>query len=595
MLSPADGMYNSAPDTPSPVYPDRLIRPLPKRTLRSRLSSDAADTILYPPAPPATQLFYGSCADNGDAVNESKVYVQQSEGPEQPLDADVHYENGVDLESGDEDGPVVVRRSAGFRGSSLSPAPSSAPHLSNGDGSQAKSSAAGPDGYDAFENTNNKKKRKIPTPGNLGGHHSTLSPEFSTMGLANSAQSPSAAGDGSHVSTFYGTGSPASPVASGMSGAGRGRLGRNTARNSSGRGPLSVQTQFGWSHGRQAGRREAGPGMSHFGLVSFRAASSFVSGDSPGKSDQGIISAAIANAAASAFTSPPPASGSVSMLDQQPTTPTKTQFTFTCESDSSKGMALQAQTAYSSHHRANRYGSQAREMSPGSPLSPQGHPSQNRAAATMTTNTATNSLGNVGNTTATGGTNAAAVNGADAPTGRKKKRSPGSIYTLAARQRKIQQQYANLHHPPSMEDIWICEFCEYESIFGHPPEALIRQYEIKDRKERKRLAEKKRLLEKAKMKGRKNKKATKNASKHAAAHPTAYDQGYDRASVDQASAVHDDEYLAHEYEEEEPDSAPPSAPPAAFKPPLPPGSQPTAAAHPGGAKGATDRGVNRPP
>ncbi|GAB1215762.1 hypothetical protein ATERTT37_004958 [Aspergillus terreus] len=478
-----------------------------ERTLRSRLSSDAADTILYPPAPPATQLFYGSCADNGDAVNESKVYVQQSEGPEQPLDADVHYENGVDLESGDEDGPVVVRRSAGFRGSSLSPAPSSAPHLSNGDGSQAKSSAAGPDGYDAFENTNNKKKRKIPTPGNLGGHHSTLSPEFSTMGLANSAQSPSAAGDGSH----------------------------------------------------------------------------------------GIISAAIANAAASAFTSPPPASGSVSMLDQQPTTPTKTQFTFTCESDSSKGMALQAQTAYSSHHRANRYGSQAREMSPGSPLSPQGHPSQNRAAATMTTNTATNSLGNVGNTTATGGTNAAAVNGADAPTGRKKKRSPGSIYTLAARQRKIQQQYANLHHPPSMEDIWICEFCEYESIFGHPPEALIRQYEIKDRKERKRLAEKKRLLEKAKMKGRKNKKATKNASKHAAAHPTAYDQGYDRASVDQASAVHDDEYLAHEYEEEEPDSAPPSAPPAAFKPPLPPGSQPTAAAHPGGAKGATDRGVNRPP
>ncbi|KAL4896072.1 hypothetical protein BDV59DRAFT_127419 [Aspergillus ambiguus] len=574
MTATLNGMYNSAPDTPSPVYPDRLIRPLPKRTLRSRLSSDAADTILYPPAPPATQLFYGSCADPGDAVNESKVYVQQSEASEQPVDADhLHYENGVDLESGDEDGPVVVRRSAGFRASSPS---STAPHPSHGDAPPAKSSAAGPDGYDAFENTNNKKKRKIPTPGNLGGHHSTLSPEFSTMGLANSAQSPSAAaGDGTHVSTFYGTGSPASPVASGMSGAGRGRLGRNTTRNSSGRGPLSVQTQFSWPHGRQpVGRRDAGPG------------------DSPGKSDQGIISAAIANAAASAFSSPPPGSGSLSMLDQQqPTTPTKTQFTFTCESNSSKGMALQAQAAYS--HPRGRYGSQAtREMSPGSPVSPQGHPSQNRAAATMTTAGTASAMATAPGTAATGTDAASAA-------GRKKKRSPGSIYTLAARQRKIQQQYANLHHPPSMEDIWICEFCEYESIFGHPPEALIRQYEIKDRKERKRLAEKKRLLEKAKMKGRKNKKATKNASKTASAAAAAHPP-YDRGDYDQASAVHDDEYLAHEYDEDEPDSAPPSAPPAAaaaaaFKPPLPPGSQPTAAAHPGGAKGATDRGANRPP
>ncbi|KAJ5176647.1 uncharacterized protein N7482_002524 [Penicillium canariense] len=46
-----DGTFNSAPDTPSPVYPDRLIRPLPRRTLRSRLSIDAADTIHYPPTP----------------------------------------------------------------------------------------------------------------------------------------------------------------------------------------------------------------------------------------------------------------------------------------------------------------------------------------------------------------------------------------------------------------------------------------------------------------------------------------------------------------------------------------------------------------
>ncbi|KAL4952239.1 hypothetical protein BDW69DRAFT_185601 [Aspergillus filifer] len=203
-----NGMFNSAPDTPSPVYPDRLIRPLPKRTLRSRLSSDAADSILYPSAPPATQLFYGACATNGDVVNDSKVYVQQGDGGRDlsPDSRDQHipYENGVDFDSGDEDGPVVVRRSAGFRGSSLSPTSSSV-HPNIGKEQPVKSPSAGPDGYDAFENTNNKKKRKIPTPGHLGSHHSSLSPEFATMGLANSGQQHSISpGDGGHVSTFYG-------------------------------------------------------------------------------------------------------------------------------------------------------------------------------------------------------------------------------------------------------------------------------------------------------------------------------------------------------------------------------------------------------
>jgi hypothetical protein len=182
---------------------------------------------------------------------------------------------------------------------------------------------------------------------------------------------------------------------------------------------------------------------------------------------------------------------------------------------------------------------------------------------------------------------------------RKKKRSPGSIYALAARQRKIQQQYANLHHPPTLEDIWICEFCEYESIFGRPPEALIRQYEIKDRKERKRLAEKKRLLEKAKMKGRKHKKAPKNTSKHANAHHASYDQGYDRASADHSSlgggGQHDDEYQGPEYDDEAPAAAAPAAPAGTFKPPLPPGSaakKPTATGS--GGRGVMEGGVEPP-
>ena len=189
------------------------------------------------------------------------------------------------------------------------------------------------------------------------------------------------------------------------------------------------------------------------------------------------------------------------------------------------------------------------------------------------------------------------VQGDQTAAGRKKKRSPSSIYALAARQRKIQQQYTNIHHPPSLEDIWICEFCEYESIFGHPPEALIRQYEIKDRKERKRLAEKKRLLEKAKMKGRKTKKALKNASKNG--HQSGYQQGYDRASVDHSSGtgsgVHDDEYLGHEYEDFGSIPAPDPISPTELRPSLPPpGNHPQLFASAGHARGPADPGASRP-
>jgi hypothetical protein len=100
-----------------------------------------------------------------------------------------------------------------------------------------------------------------------------------------------------------------------------------------------------------------------------------------------------------------------------------------------------------------------------------------------------------------------------APPPRKPRHSASKLYAYAARKRRTQQEYANFHNPPSQP--WICEFCEYEDIFGRPPEALIRQYEMKDRKERRRLAEKRRLLEKARMKGRKGKKASKKAQNNA--------------------------------------------------------------------------------
>lgn len=243
-------------------------------------------------------------------------------------------------------------------------------------------------------------------------------------------------------------------------------------------------------------------------------------------------------------------------------------------------MALHAQNPYASQRRSSVAQSQA---------GPRGVSTQ----GTQTSPTVAGQSSQQSNTQHSHQPHPAAPS-TEPPPERKKKRSPSSIYALAARQRKIQQQYANLHHPPRLEDIWICEFCEYESIFGRPPEALIRQYEIKDRKERKRLAEKKRLLEKAKMKGRKHKKASKNATKHQSTQHAAYDHGYDQASVDHSSVGgdgphHDD--FGPEYEEA-PTAGPP---PGTFRPPLPPGNMSkTNAAMSSGGKGIIE-GAMKPP
>ena len=83
------------------------------------------------------------------------------------------------------------------------------------------------DGYESFENTNNKKKRKIPGPGTAGGHSSNLSTDLANMGIAGGIEPD---GTGGSADQYYGTGSSAVPVAgsgTGISGAGRGRYGRS--------------------------------------------------------------------------------------------------------------------------------------------------------------------------------------------------------------------------------------------------------------------------------------------------------------------------------------------------------------------------------
>jgi hypothetical protein len=85
----------------------------------------------------------------------------------------------------------------------------------------------------------------------------------------------------------------------------------------------------------------------------------------------------------------------------------------------------------------------------------------------------------------------------------------------AADDRRRDAQYKRQTNPPKPEDDWICPLCEYELIFGEPPRALIHHYEMKDRKIRRQEEERKRLLEKAKSKGRKAKKGGKTSTKAA--------------------------------------------------------------------------------
>jgi hypothetical protein len=143
------------------------------------------------------------------------------------------------------------------------------------------------------------------------------------------------------------------------------------------------------------------------------------------------------------------------------------------------------------------------------------------------------------------------------------RRSAEERYLAAARARRHETQLYNKRHPPKPEDVWICHFCEYEAIFGTPPKALVRQYEIKERKQRRLEAQRRAQWERMKKGKHKSKKNSKLPAKHTGAahdahHPADgrgapgdhYDHGAD------GEAYYEDEY----YEDEEYDPDDPGDP-----------------------------------
>lgn len=477
-----------SPDTMSSLYPDRPIRPLPKRRLRERLSPDVAESIKFPPAPKTTTpLFYYPFTATDEAKNTRPVEAQLPSEKERVEEIDQrNYISRRNPEDADSDEDERAYRSRIYprhtpdttgRAYRFVEKPDTARRPPQPPGSTTSSA----DGYDSFENTNNKKKRKIPTPGDSGMNGSHLSSDMASMGISSNTDDIHPRVDaGGGVGAYYS--SPVSTTTSGLSGPGRGRYGR--MRN--GRSPLRALSESNWSNGRSTKQRQP-------------------QWPTPGEST-GIISNAIANAEKLPVT-PSRGQENVSLLQQQASkksSPASAQFTFTCDSQVPGTVTWPKpettnQATMGQSPTALRMSTQATQTSPGmtgtrdhrpSIAAPQPAPPPPPAADT---------------------------NGAAAPNGKKTRRKAAKEYRLAALQRRQQQAYQNYHHPPAPEDIWICEFCEYESIFGERPVALMRQYEIKDRKEKRKAEEKRRLLEKAKMKGRKGKKGSKNLAKNNAA------------------------------------------------------------------------------
>ncbi|PSK58689.1 Cell wall transcription factor ACE2 [Elsinoe australis] len=534
---PRRSSITRSPDTISPLWPDRPIRPLPKNRLRSQLSPEQADSIVYPPQPPqSSPLFsfpYG-LSESQDGRTGGRPNGHRHSSPSH-CDCGGYHQANSDDEEVAYDHPSYRWSSPGADGAPLNNVQQKllASSRSAGKAPPAPASiASSADGYESFENTSNKKKRKIPLSSGFSVHQSSLSADLANMGIS----SPAGAGDTTDQVNGTGQVGKSSPQHSagsgtGISGAGRGRFGRNSGKPER-RGGSNGIIMNGYTSSLSARSRGG----------DFRG-----DGTKPKhNNDQGIISAAIANAAGQAPTTPPKGKENVSLLSQEAeksTTP-KSQFTFTCETDASSKISwpLQGAAQYSNPPpKKNYYPIRQRpndpvNMSQGTQTTPSRGPPDPRMAAPAPPPAPQLQ---------------APINGQPPHPKPPRRRRPSKEFALAARQRRIGQEFNNYQHKPTKDSMWICEFCEYEDIWGVPPRALIRQYEIKDRNERKKAEERRRLLEKAKMKGKKGKnkgKGGKNASNPPPANTEpGYEQGMD--NVHMPPDIQGDEYYDDDYDD----------------------------------------------
>jgi len=243
-----------SPDAISP-YPDRPIRPLPKRRLRERLSPDVAESIKYPPAPKTiTPLFYPPYNVREDTSANCLIESQQPSERERADEIERNYisrRNGEELDSDEDEAAyrsrLYLRHSADTTGRSYRYVQK--PDAKHSNPQPPASIASSADGYDSFENTNNKKKRKIPTPGDSSLNGAHLSGDLASMGISGPNGVIEEVGNG--IGSYHSSGG----AAQGISGPGRGRYGR--IRN--GRSPLRTlsDASSNWGNGRTTKQRQS--------------------------------------------------------------------------------------------------------------------------------------------------------------------------------------------------------------------------------------------------------------------------------------------------------------------------------------------------
>lgn len=236
-----------SPDTVSSLFPDRPIRPLPKRRLRERLSPEVADSIKYPPSlhqGPAPLIHYPPYTVRDD--RSSPRAASGTPGTSQRFEPTRSYtprRTGTGYRPGEEieipSRSSLVTRASPEILSRVSLQPTRSEHQPRPvfGPPPPPSATSSVDGYESFENTSNKKKRKIPSAADSAlnfGHGLVADVD------AQSLDSPGLSADELideryyHNTPGYYVASSLGSSAQGMSGSGRGRLGR--VRN--GRSPL---------------------------------------------------------------------------------------------------------------------------------------------------------------------------------------------------------------------------------------------------------------------------------------------------------------------------------------------------------------------
>jgi hypothetical protein len=227
-------------DTSSPMYPDRPIRPLPRRSLRARLSPEQAETLDFPSHPPSTGPLFSypySATERGSRA------LRTGESDKHACHCGLAHTDPESDEDEDERG-APIPSSPSYQYSRHPHPHSSGKPVAGvaGNYTKAGSTASSVDGYESFENTNNKKKRKIPNMGSNGSHHTTLSADLAGMGIAHGHEAGTM-DDGDGPGRYYGS-APSTPQqqqhphhhsagtmtaasGTGISGAGRGRFGRS--------------------------------------------------------------------------------------------------------------------------------------------------------------------------------------------------------------------------------------------------------------------------------------------------------------------------------------------------------------------------------